>query len=43
MILNLEAQTSLTNLMEEQHIKVKSENGGKELGHMESSKTGTVR
>ena len=41
MILNLGAQTNLMNLTEEQHAKVESENGGKELGHMESTKTKT--
>lgn len=38
MILNLEEQTSLTSLMENQHGKVKSESGGNEQGLMESSK-----
>lgn len=41
MILNLGVQTNLMSLMEEQHVRVKSESGGKELGHMESTKTKT--
>lgn len=41
MILNLGVQTNLTSLMEEQHVRVKSESGGKELGRMESTKTKT--
>ena len=40
MNLNLEAQTSLTSLMEKQHGKVKSENGVNERGLMESTKIG---
>ena len=40
MILNLEAQTSLMSLMEKRHAKVKSENGVKEQGLMESTKIG---
>lgn len=39
MTLNLEeVQTSLTNLMEKQHGKVRSENGENEQGLMESTK-----